>query len=240
MSWEATNWVMDCSKNKGGDLFCLLLIANDMNSEGRGTFPTRSKLARQLRMPEPSVSRILHRLERSGELVCEVRGSGRERSQWRLPGVVSSGYANGARGINLRPQGSQIAIPGVAKRDPRGNKMAPVPLVYPVGEPPLPTNIPPPPPDAAAAAGKPSTHAAEKAPDEFVNFMARGKYPVDVLGAHRLWNACRSAAPWAGIELIQKAVEYKDPTLKGAHNPTGVLIRTVPAILQAWGPVEGP
>ena len=240
MSWEATNWVMDKSTNKGADLFTLLLIANDMNSEGRGSFPTRSKLARQLRMPERSVTRILHRLEKSGELVAKFRGSGRERSQWCIPGVIKDGYASGAGGVKLTPQGSQIGIPGGTKRHPTPDKTTPVPPVLTLGVPPVPTNVNPPPPGGGGEAEISRLEAFLADNYELARAGVQTMLEFDTLGVKRLWEACRKAVPKCTVEDVKNAVLYKGARLKGARNPVGLLIRTVPALLLAWSPVSTP
>ena len=240
MSWEACNWVMDKSGNKGGNLFCLFLIANDMNSEGRGSFPTVSKLARQLRMPERSVTRILHRLEKSGELRCEVRGSGRTRSQWLLPGVLKDGYADGARGVKLSPLGSQIGTSGMTKRHLTPDQTSSVPSTGSSLPLERSTYIPPPPPKPAVLAEKASTYAVGEIPDDLIDYLGTCGLGFDLVAAHKLWTECQKARPNSSAEDVIRAIRYKGTKLTGAKNPVGVIISVVPAILQAWGPVGIP
>jgi hypothetical protein len=239
MSWEATCWVMERSAHKGCDLFALLLIANDMNNEGRGTFSTRKKLARQMRVNERTVMRILRRLEHSEELVCEARGSGHAGSVWRIPGVVADGFAAGMRGGKLPPQGRRIALPGEAKCPPRGGKVPPIPL--------LPTVLtvdnssipPPPPPDSAAAAEKISPEYSKRAPQELRDWLIHSAIRLDRAGADRLWQACRARVPECTPLQIMWACQHKLQGSRGARNLAGLIIATVPDLLMDEMQAEG-
>jgi len=240
MSWQARAWVIERSTHRGVTLFCLYMIADELNAQGVGSYASVTHLGRLMRMMRPAVQRILRRLEKSEELVCVKRGTGRENTVWRIPGVVLDGYDKSVRGNPRLPQGQPSVAPEATHGSARGNGGLPNQSTG-GGARPVPhkTTIPPPPSVSSAAAGD-NGHAAENTPEDFIKVMASGENPMDVVGATRLWSACRKAAPWADLDTIIRAVEYKDRRLKGAKNPTGVLIAVVPRILQAWGPVGRP
>lgn len=73
MSWQATAWVIEKSKHKGSALLTLLCIANCANESGANAFPGMPRLARDTRMSLRQVSRIIEKLEASGELAVERR-----------------------------------------------------------------------------------------------------------------------------------------------------------------------
>ena len=231
MSWEATCWVMERSTHKGGDLFCLLLIANDMNAEGRGSFSPRHKLARQMRVDRRTVMRCLRRLEKSGELVCDSRGSGHDTTWWRIPGVVLDGFAAGMRGGKLPPQGRRIALPGEAKRPPSGGVMPPIPSL-----PILPTvekvNMsPPPPPKSRGEEQEARNNHQVKTPLELKKWLAKSAVKMDGPSAERLWLACRARAPECTSLQVEWACQHKLERSAGARNLAGLIIATVPDLL---------
>ncbi len=231
MSWEATCWVMDKSAHKGCDLFTLLLIANDMNKDGRGTTSTVLQLSHQLRINLRTVIRILRRLERSGELICEFRGTGHLLSDYCIPGVIRDGYSIGSRGGKLPPQGRRIAIPGVAERHPRGGKTPPTTLST-GGNLTLQSKskIPPPPPVAASAAAT-SSNDSRKAPQELREWLRSSCMHLDSLGADRLWAACRARVPECTPLTVEWTCQHKLERSRGARNLAGLIIATVPDLL---------
>ncbi|MGA2983706.1 MAG: hypothetical protein ABSG32_07805 [Terriglobia bacterium] len=92
MSAQAEQWVAKESRQKGSALLLLTLIAKNVGADGRNKNTTIQRLAADSRLDPRTVSRKLHQLEESGELVCETRGTGRSPSIWFLPGVVREGY----------------------------------------------------------------------------------------------------------------------------------------------------
>ena len=92
MSVQAEQWVAKNSRQKGSALLLLTLIAKDAGPDGRNRNTTIQRLVALSRLGPRTVSRKLHLLEESGELVCETRGTGRSPSVWVLPGVVREGY----------------------------------------------------------------------------------------------------------------------------------------------------
>ncbi len=76
MSVQAMSWVIEHSRHKGAELLCLLMIANHAHADGTNAFPSIETLARECRMSERQIKRIIQKLEESGELRVE-RGVGR-------------------------------------------------------------------------------------------------------------------------------------------------------------------
>lgn len=68
MSWQATNYVTEHSKHKGGSFLCLLMIANCADQDGRNSWPSIEKLAKDCRMSERQIQRIIVALEKTGEI----------------------------------------------------------------------------------------------------------------------------------------------------------------------------
>jgi len=77
MSFQASAWVIEHSAQKGSSLLCLLMIANHANSTGMNSFPSVDTLAKECRMSARQITRIIHDLEASGELIVE-RSAGRK------------------------------------------------------------------------------------------------------------------------------------------------------------------
>ena len=73
MSAQAFSYVIKHSRHKGGELLCLMIIANHADPAGRDSFPSMQTLADECRMSERQVRRIIERLEASGELLVERR-----------------------------------------------------------------------------------------------------------------------------------------------------------------------
>ena len=87
MSVQAWTWVIEHSQHQATAYTLLLMIANHTDREGQGCFASLKTLAKEARISEHSVPRLLRKLEASGELIIE-RGTGRGNSNtYRLPGV---------------------------------------------------------------------------------------------------------------------------------------------------------
>jgi hypothetical protein len=77
MSVQAISWAIERSQHKGAPLLVLIMIANHSHSDGSGAWPSIPTLARECRMSERQVKRIISGiLEPSGELEV-VRSPGR-------------------------------------------------------------------------------------------------------------------------------------------------------------------
>lgn len=68
MSVQAMSWVIEHSPHKGGELLCLMMIANYAHADGTGAYPSASRLAKDCRMSARQIVRMVHRLEESGAL----------------------------------------------------------------------------------------------------------------------------------------------------------------------------
>ncbi len=88
MSWEATTWVVDHSKQKTSCYFVLLIIANHCHSDGTGAYPSIDRLARECRMSVRNVSRIIEKLEKSGELKIERNEGPKFTNLYSLPLII--------------------------------------------------------------------------------------------------------------------------------------------------------
>jgi hypothetical protein len=84
MSWQATNWVIEKSRHKGSALLTMLCIANCANEDGSDAFPSKERLARDTRLSERQIARILEQLEKSGELAVK-RSTGRHPNHYAFP-----------------------------------------------------------------------------------------------------------------------------------------------------------
>lgn len=77
MSRRADAIVWESSRAGGIDLLVLLAIADWANDDGRDAFPSPQALARKTRMTDRGVRKILHRLERTGEIAIDLNTEGR-------------------------------------------------------------------------------------------------------------------------------------------------------------------
>ena len=68
MSVQAMSWVIDNAEVGGGNLLVLLMVANHTMSDGTRAFPSVPTLARECRMSERQVQRILRSLVLAGHL----------------------------------------------------------------------------------------------------------------------------------------------------------------------------
>lgn len=74
---QAMSWVIECSRHKGSAFVLLLMIANHANREGEHSFPSVPTLAREARIDQRHVTRLLPALEGSGELAVRREATGR-------------------------------------------------------------------------------------------------------------------------------------------------------------------
>jgi hypothetical protein len=95
LSVQAISWVIEHSHHKGNSFVVLLMIANHARSDGTGAWPSIPTLAKESRIAERTVQRIIHRLTRwqhnfKPELIIG-RGKGpRGTNLYTLPGVKLS------------------------------------------------------------------------------------------------------------------------------------------------------
>lgn len=105
MSFQASTWVIEHSAQKGSRLLCLLMIANHANSTGMNAFPSVETLARECRMSARQITRIIHDLEASGELLVE-RSIGRKAHTF----TVVMGQSNPGKLSNPTLTSCQAAV----------------------------------------------------------------------------------------------------------------------------------
>lgn len=209
MSWEATCWVMDRSKHKGANLFALLILGNSMNEEGEGAVAARALIQRRARIDRSTAARILRRLQRSGEFVCDARGTGHTVSHWHMPGVIQDGYAASLGGRKAHP-----------------NPLVPLlPPLEPVAGP------PPPPPNTPAAMANPPFNQPQRAPRELKVWLRESDIHLDGIGADCLWSSCRARMPTCTVLEVEWACQHKLERSRGARNLAGLIIATVPDLL---------
>jgi hypothetical protein len=84
MSWQATSWVIENSKHKGSCLLVMMIIANCANESGQDCWPGIARLAKDTRMSQRQLIRIIERLETSGELAVK-HSSGRFPNHYGFP-----------------------------------------------------------------------------------------------------------------------------------------------------------
>ena len=171
--------------------------------------------------------------------MCEVRGSGRERSQWWLPGVEKDGYSKGARGDKSTPLGCRIVTPGVPNRHPRGDESSPVPVLNPGLPVESKPTIKPPPISPAGGGEKPHEYALERHSEDLTDWLSENVPSLDAAGQARLIKRCLKARPGCTAADIVRVCTYKLATAEGARNKGGLLIATVPAILAGEARVLG-
>ena len=88
MSFQAQNWVITYSKQKGSALLVLLMIANHAHSDGTNAFPSIKTLAKECRLSERQITRIVGQLEQSGELLIE-RSIGRTVHNYSISMILN-------------------------------------------------------------------------------------------------------------------------------------------------------
>jgi len=240
MSDQARMWVSDKSKLRGIKFFVFYMLADQVNYKGEGTFSAGSHLAWMCRMSERSIRRILHAIERSGELVCVTRGTGHTYTMWRIPGVVSDGYDKPSRGDNLTPLRGQVDPPERTTCPPRVVNRSPNPSTgTSTSVERIKTNSTPTPPSPPVLVVS-SIFPDEKQLKDFREWLDEACPSLDDMGQDRLILRCKEMAPWCDLMMICRAVKYKLHSANGARNKAGLLIATVPALLKAWGPVGAP
>lgn len=122
MSVQAQAWVIDRSQHGGTALLVLLMIANNCDTDGRGTM-LLADLARQARLSVRTIYRVVERIEASGELVVRrhARANGTtEACHWyELPGVVADRYH--IRGIPGKKAANRAPWESKASPEPSDN-----------------------------------------------------------------------------------------------------------------------
>jgi len=230
MSAQASAWVMECSHLRGLMRWVLVLIANDSDSEGVGRHSSVTRLSRQAGLSQRSVTRILHRIEASGELVCRERGTGKSTTVWEIPGVIRDGFSLGDRGGKMPPQRDRLVLGGgVTGRHPRGDNPTPpgVTTRHPLSTPSTTqeltnSDVPP----QSVSCGKPT----EKVPEELIQTLGASPYLMDSAGIARLWIECRLQEPGVTVEKILRLAAWKARTAPRVKNLGGLLITVLPDI----------
>ncbi len=105
MSIRVMSKVWSTSAHKGSALLLLLAIADFAHDDGTGAWPSIATLADKVRMSPRQVTRLLHRLEASGELVVKPGASRYDTNLLSIP----------MRGDNLAPLRDD-------RKGPRGDK----------------------------------------------------------------------------------------------------------------------
>jgi hypothetical protein len=80
MSAQAWSYVVKNSRQKGGALLLLLMIANHAHADGSNAYPSVKTLAAECRMSVRQVIRLVALLEKSGELIVERSRGGRRHN----------------------------------------------------------------------------------------------------------------------------------------------------------------
>lgn len=75
MSIKVMSRVWECSRHKGSELLLLLAIADFADDRGTNAYPSTETLAKKVRLSERSVQYLLRKLESSGELHTQLKGS---------------------------------------------------------------------------------------------------------------------------------------------------------------------
>jgi hypothetical protein len=240
MSAEATAWVMERSHMKGAPLLVFLFIANDVDCSGRGGFSTIDRLASLSRMHPRSVKRHLRILEKSRELVCELRGVGQTPTQWWVPGVEKDGYYRLNRGGKLAPQRWQDATPEVATCHLRGGKLPPKSSTTNIGISSLNRKVVLPTTTTRAASADTPTDHREKAPLELRSALWKPPYWLDVAGCDLLWRRCLEACPTVTAKELVDMAAWKARSSPNARNLAGLLLSTLPAACASMPPTKPP
>ena len=85
MSVQAISWVIEKSVHKASPFVLLLILANHAHSDGTGAYPSVETLAREARISERHVFRLVRKLCKSGELRVEKYGSPYGTNLYSLP-----------------------------------------------------------------------------------------------------------------------------------------------------------
>lgn len=98
------SWVIEHSKQKGSSFVVLLMIANHAHSDGTNAFPSYDTLAREARISHRQVTRIIPKLESSGELVINRHGGPSISNKYTIPisrDIMSRQTRQGGRDIRV-------------------------------------------------------------------------------------------------------------------------------------------
>lgn len=96
------SWVIEHSKQKGSSFVVLLMIANHAHSDGTNAFPSYDTIARESRISHRQVTRIIPKLEASGELVIDRHGGPSLPNKYTIPlsrDILSRQTRQGGRDI---------------------------------------------------------------------------------------------------------------------------------------------
>lgn len=108
MSWQATSWVIEHSKQKGSSLLVLLCIANCANESGTNCWPSKARLSRDTRMSPRQLDRIVNQLEASGELAV-VHSTGRFPNHYSFPFMTNPVKMSGLPTPSFEPSNPVIS-----------------------------------------------------------------------------------------------------------------------------------
>jgi hypothetical protein len=125
MSFQAQTWVINHSKHKGSALLVMLMIANHAHADGTNAFPSVSTLARECRMSDRQITRIIQQLETSGELVVD-RSAGRFTHRYA---IAMTEPTRESKSPEINPDN----MTGLSDSDP--DNLSPLTLTFPIPNP---------------------------------------------------------------------------------------------------------
>lgn len=101
MSVQAMSWVIEKGTEKGSRFVVLLMIANHCDAQGRGCFASIERLARESRISQRHVIRVLEQLEKKGS----IRNEGVSKygtNTWSIPCLSTPDNNAGNKVVSLR------------------------------------------------------------------------------------------------------------------------------------------
>ena len=117
-------WVWEYSKTKGSELLTMLAIANCADQYGDNAFPSIKRLAKDTRISERQVSRLVRRLERQSEIVVD-QSKGRHANVYQIAGMAhlaneahKSNEANKAHKSNKAHKANLDKMSGLKSESP--------------------------------------------------------------------------------------------------------------------------
>lgn len=231
MSDEAVAYVMNFSKQSGSALLVLILMGNDADSLGVTKYSSLERLAARSRMSYGSCKRLVHKLEKEGDLQNLERGRGRTASVYRLVGVQElftgtnqRGQVDPPRGVKMTPQRGQDSPPRGVNLTPK--KELSISSVSRLNKHWSNTTT------TTAPASRPVQIPLNgHAPKPLLDAVRRAPFLLDTSAADRLWRECRAVLPDVSPAAIAQRVQAKWPEVQTARNPIGVLLKAIPAEL---------
>jgi hypothetical protein len=119
VSIEAMSWVIKHSQHGGSNLLVLLLLADHAGNDDWTCWPSVALLARECRMSDRTVQRVLRQLEASGEIASK-RGAGvNGTTLYRVLGVQSLQGVTNRRGDTHGAGGDIQRQKGVTPMSPK-------------------------------------------------------------------------------------------------------------------------